>query len=149
MQEAGQRENADDNHNEHGVRARPRILGCLSVTIYCVLAYVYCKKESFRSKLVNSRLKWAGHVERMKEEWLTKRADALTVDGKSRSRKEICWDWEWSGERKMGSGDGSEVDISLTNDIEQRVEQYHISNIIYHGTHNITHGQNYIGVLKS
>ena len=32
--------------------------------------------ESFKKKLVRSRLKWAGHVERMGDENLRKRADA-------------------------------------------------------------------------
>ena len=35
-------------------------------------------------KLARSRLKWAGHVERMEGEWLTKRADALRVEGRRR-----------------------------------------------------------------
>ena len=39
-------------------------------------------KNSFKKKLVRSRLKWAGHVERMGDENLTKRADAQKVGGK-------------------------------------------------------------------
>ena len=37
-------------------------------------------KESFRRKLVKRRLKWAGHVERMVGESLTKRVDSLRVE---------------------------------------------------------------------
>ena len=36
-------------------------------------------KESFRRKQ-ESQLKWAGHVERMEGERLTKRADALRIE---------------------------------------------------------------------
>ena len=39
-------------------------------------------KESFRRKLMKSWLKWAGHVERMVGERLTKRVDALRVEGR-------------------------------------------------------------------
>ena len=41
-------------------------------------------KVSFRTTLVRSRLKWAGHWERMEEERLTNRADAITVKGRRR-----------------------------------------------------------------
>ena len=37
-------------------------------------------KENFRRKLMKSGLKWAGHVERMVGESLTKRANALRVE---------------------------------------------------------------------
>ena len=36
-------------------------------------------KTTFSYKLVRSRLKWAGHVERMEEERLMKRADVVVV----------------------------------------------------------------------
>ena len=39
-------------------------------------------KESFKKKLVMSRLTWAGHVERMGDEKMAKRADAQKVKGK-------------------------------------------------------------------
>ena len=39
-------------------------------------------------KLARSRLKWAGHVERMEVEQLTKRADALGVEGRRRVEEE-------------------------------------------------------------
>ena len=42
------------------------------------------ERESLMRKLVRSRLKWAGHVESMEGERLTKRADALSVDGRRR-----------------------------------------------------------------
>ena len=32
--------------------------------------------ETFKKKLVRSRLKWAGHVERIRDEQLTKRAES-------------------------------------------------------------------------
>ena len=41
-------------------------------------------KESLRRKLVGSQLTWAGHVERMEDELLTKRSDALRVQGRRR-----------------------------------------------------------------
>ena len=50
-------------------------------------------KENFRKKLVTSRLKWSGHVERMEGERLTKRADALGVDGRRRrERPRLRWE---------------------------------------------------------
>ena len=39
-------------------------------------------KDSFKKKLVRSRLKWANHVERMGDEKLAKRSDAQKVEGK-------------------------------------------------------------------
>ena len=45
--------------------------------------------ETFKKKLVRSRLKWAGHVERMGDEKLTKRADAQKVWGKGRRGRPI------------------------------------------------------------
>ena len=44
-------------------------------------------RGSLRRKLVRSRLKWAGHVERMEGVRLTKRADALGVEGRRRRGK--------------------------------------------------------------
>lgn len=41
-------------------------------------------KEIFRRKLVMSRLKWPGRVERMELERLMKRADALILEGRRR-----------------------------------------------------------------
>ena len=39
-------------------------------------------KESFKRKLLRSRFKYAGHVERMGDEKLAKRSDAQKVKGK-------------------------------------------------------------------
>ena len=52
-------------------------------------------KESLTRKLVRIRLKWAGHIERMEEVRLTKKADALGVEGRRRRgrpglRREDC-----------------------------------------------------------
>ena len=44
-------------------------------------------KESFRKKLVRSRLKCAGNMERMRDKTLAKRADAQKVEGKRRRRR--------------------------------------------------------------
>ena len=41
-------------------------------------------KESYKEKLMRSRLKWARHVERMGDEELAERADAQKVEGKRR-----------------------------------------------------------------
>ena len=41
-------------------------------------------KKSFKRKLVRSRLKWPGHVETMEGVRLTRRADALRVEGRRR-----------------------------------------------------------------
>ena len=41
-------------------------------------------KGSFKKKFVRSKLKWAGHVERVGDEKLGKRSDARKADG------EIC-----------------------------------------------------------
>ena len=51
-----------------------------------------------------SRIKWAGHVELMEGERLTKRADALRVDGRKRREKlrlrwEECVKRDLAGER--------------------------------------------------
>ena len=43
-------------------------------------------KEDLRRKLAKSRFKWAGHVNRM-EEQLTKRSDAIKVEGRRRRGK--------------------------------------------------------------
>ena len=39
-------------------------------------------KDSFKKKLLRSRLKWAGHVERMGDDKLAKRTDFQKVEGK-------------------------------------------------------------------
>ena len=39
-------------------------------------------RGSLMRNLARSRLKWAGHVERMEGEWLTKRVDAFRVEGR-------------------------------------------------------------------
>ena len=50
-------------------------------------------RESLARKLVRSRLRWAGRVERMEGIRLTKRADALRVDGRSRrGRPRLRWE---------------------------------------------------------
>ena len=38
---------------------------------------------------MRSRLKWAGHVERMEEERFSKRDDALRVEGRRRERPRL------------------------------------------------------------
>ena len=49
-------------------------------------------KESLRRKLARSRLKWAGHVERMEGERLMNTADALRMDGRRRrGRPRLRW----------------------------------------------------------
>ena len=45
-------------------------------------------KGSFNKKLVSSRLKWAGHVDRMGDVKLAKRGDAQNVEGKRRRKTE-------------------------------------------------------------
>ena len=47
-------------------------------------------RESVR-KRGRSRLKWAGHVERMEGAQLTKRADALRVEGRRRGSPRLRW----------------------------------------------------------
>ena len=52
-------------------------------------------KDSFKMKPARSRLMWAGHVERMGDEKLAKRADAQKVEckrmrGRPRMRREVC-----------------------------------------------------------
>ena len=42
------------------------------------------REEVGVNELVKSRLKWAGHVERMERNSLTKRAGALRVEGNRR-----------------------------------------------------------------
>ena len=50
-------------------------------------------KESLTRRLVRSRLKWAGHVKRMKGVRLTKRAIALGVEcRRRRGRPRLRWD---------------------------------------------------------
>ena len=49
-------------------------------------------RESLTRKLVRSRLKWAGPVNRMGGERLTERADALRVEGRRRrGRPTLRW----------------------------------------------------------
>ena len=49
-------------------------------------------KESFTRKLM-SRLRWTGHVERMEGVRLTKRADALGVEGRRKGgRPRLRWE---------------------------------------------------------
>ena len=47
-------------------------------------------KESFKKKLVKSRLIWTGRVERMGDGKLAKRADAQKVDGKGGDESKHC-----------------------------------------------------------
>ena len=47
-------------------------------------------KDSFKKKLVRSRLKWAGHVERKGDEKLAKGADAQKVKGKEDKEGREC-----------------------------------------------------------
>ena len=47
-------------------------------------------KDSFEKKFVRSRLTWPGHVERMGDEKLTKRADAQKVEGKGGEEDRNC-----------------------------------------------------------
>ena len=42
------------------------------------------EKESFKKKLVRSRLKWTGHVKKMTDKKLAKSSEALKVEGKGR-----------------------------------------------------------------
>ena len=50
-------------------------------------------RESLKRKLMRSRLKGAGHVEIMEGERLTKRADALRVEGRiRRGRPRLRWE---------------------------------------------------------
>ena len=50
-------------------------------------------RESLTRKLVRSRLKWVGHVERMEEVRLMKRAEALGVERRrTRGRPRLRWE---------------------------------------------------------
>ena len=50
-------------------------------------------KESFKKKLARRRKKWAGHVERMGDGKLAKRADPQKVEGKGkRGRPRMQWE---------------------------------------------------------
>ena len=60
----------------------------------------WCERE-FQGKVVRSWLKWAGPVERMEGERLTKRADALRVEGRRRVRRPV-FGWEEGSERGVG-----------------------------------------------
>ena len=61
---------------------------------------------------MRSRLKWAGHVERMEGVPLMKRADALRVDGRRRrGRPRLRWEdsmkkFGWSGRGAKNEGEG-------------------------------------------
>ena len=67
---------------------------------------------------MRSRLKWAGHMERMEGERFTKKADALRVEGRRRrGRPRLRWEdcvkrdwWEWRTRGRegweTGGGDG-------------------------------------------
>ena len=67
-------------------------------------------KEGFIRKLAGRRIKWAGHVEGMKNERLMKRTDALRGEGKMTRGKQrlitalrgIWWEGEGSGEQERG-----------------------------------------------
>ena len=49
--------------------------------------------DCFRRQLVQSLLKWAGHIERMEGVRLTKKADALRVEGTMRrGRPRLRWE---------------------------------------------------------
>ena len=58
--------------------------------------------------LVRSRLKWAGRVERIEGERLTKRADALSVEGRRSRRRPETVRGELCEERFGGTGRGVE-----------------------------------------
>ena len=47
-------------------------------------------KESFKEKLVRSRLKWARHAERTGEKKLGKRTDAQKMEGKLCEEDQEC-----------------------------------------------------------
>ncbi|KAI0238103.1 hypothetical protein LSAT2_011265, partial [Lamellibrachia satsuma] len=50
-------------------------------------------KEGFIRKLAGRRIKWAGHVEGMKNEQLMKRTDAFRGEGKmTRGKQRLIWD---------------------------------------------------------
>ena len=78
-------------------------------------------KESLRRKLVGSQLTWAGHVERMEDELLTKRSDALRVQGRRRRglprlRWEDCVKSGLAvvgGEGRGGEGRGGENEVEV------------------------------------
>ena len=57
-------------------------------------------KESFRKKLLRSRMTWIGHVERMGDEKLA-RTDAQKVDGKGKRGRPIIR-WEACVNRDLG-----------------------------------------------
>ena len=67
--------------------------------------------ESFRRKSMRSRLKWAGHVEQMEEEWLLKRADALRADGRRKFVNELGEQHEEGfGKTRRGVKNESEIE---------------------------------------
>ena len=47
-------------------------------------------KNSFKKKLVRSRLKWASYVEKMGDEKLAKRADTQKAEGKGGKEHQDC-----------------------------------------------------------
>ena len=78
-------------------------------------------EENFKGKLVRSRLKWAGHVERMEGQRHMMRSE-WRVEGKRKTESEIWQEWEGSGtrERLMGvrwSGRVAEKEQKSTTDI--------------------------------
>ena len=48
--------------------------------------------KNFRRKLARSRLKWVGCMERMEEEWFSKRAEMLRAEGRRRERPHLKWE---------------------------------------------------------
>ena len=62
------------------------IVSYAKVRVYqaCALSTMVGVEQNFRRKLMRSRLKWAGHVEIIEGELLTKRADAFRVEGRRR-----------------------------------------------------------------
>ena len=56
----------------------------------CELRVEVGVKEDLKKKLVTSTLTWVGHVERMGDEKLAKRADAQKVEGKRRRKRRNC-----------------------------------------------------------
>ena len=79
-------------------------------------------KENLTRKLMRSRLKWAGHLEIMEGERLTKRGDALRVEGRRRrGRLRLTWVYctkrdlaGVGGERRMRTKDGGVKMVEMT-----------------------------------
>ena len=49
-------------------------------------------RKSHKGRMVEKRLKWAGRVERMAEDRLTKTADAYREEGRMRGRPRLRWE---------------------------------------------------------